>query len=311
MLTYKDAAAEIMEHLCRHDGNSGHGYSQPNRQGIGTGGAPSEEITLSDGTKVKIAYGDRDCSSAVIECYAALGVDCGGASYTGNMRSCMTKTGNFCWEPMGNGYIAKRGDIYLNEKHHTAMCTNDNPDTLAQFSISEKGTVSGQRGDQTGYESNIKSYYNYPWDGKLVYCGPERAGATSKPVVQAPVQSAGGKLDVDGYWGSATTLKLQTVLGAPYKDGIISRQNPDHKWRMPACTSGWEWGLGDGSGSQTIKLVQAKIGVSQDGIIGPSTINALIKYYMPSSGATELDGKLDEASMTVKAMQRALNNNTF
>lgn len=118
-------------------------------------------------------------------------------------------------------------------------------------------------------------------------------------------------LNVDGYWGHDTTLKLQQVLGAPYKDGAISRQNPAHKWRMPGCTSGWEWGLGDGSGSQTIKLIQQKIGAGSDGIMGPDTINALIKYYMPSSGATELDGKLDEASMTIKAMQRALNAGRF
>ena len=119
-------------------------------------------------------------------------------------------------------------------------------------------------------------------------------------------------LDVDGYWGAKTTLKLQQVLGAPYKDAAISRQNPDHKWRMPACTSGWEWSMGDGSGSQTIKLMQAKIGVAQDGIMGPDTINALIGYYTgKGSGAILKDGKLDEQSMTVKAMQRALNSGTF
>ena len=310
-LSYPYAAAEIMEHLCNHNGNGGHGYSQAHRQGIGTGGGAVETITLSDGTSVSISNGDRDCSSAVIECYAALGVDVGGATYTGNMKSCMTKTGNFRWEPMGNGYIAKRGDIYLNEAHHTAMCLDDDPDTLGQFSISETGGVNGQRGDQTGYESNIKAYYNYPWDGKLVYCGPARAGETSHTVSQPAMQDTSGKIEVDGLWGNATTLLLQQVLGAPYKDGIISRQNPAHKNRMPGCTLGWEWGLGDGSGSQTIKLLQKKVGVTQDGIMGPDTINALIKYYKTSSGATVLDGRLDSPSLTIKAMQRALNNGKF
>lgn len=299
-------AAEIMEHLCNH---SSHGYSQPNRAGVGTGGGKGETITLSDGTQVAISIGDRDCSSAVIECYAALGVDCGGASYTGNMRRCMVGTGNFRWEPMGNGYIAKRGDIYLNEAHHTAMCLDDDPDTLGQFSISETGGVSGQRGDQTGYESNIKAYYNYPWDGKLVYCG---ADSTPHETIQPPRQDSADKIEVDGYWGSNTTFKLQQVLNAPFKDGIISRQNPDHKGRCPGCTSGWEWGMGDGSGSQTIKLIQAKVGVTQDGLIGPNTINALIGYFMNyGSGATVKDGKLDNESLTIKAMQRRLNEGKF
>lgn len=118
-----------------------------------------------------------------------------------------------------------------------------------------------------------------------------------------------GDLDIDGYWGSNTTLKIQQVLNAPYKDGEISRQNSQWKGICKACTTGWDWS--GGSGSQTIALIQKKIGVSADGFIGPDTINALIKYYMTSSGATELDGKLDEGSITVKAMQRALNNNTF
>lgn len=117
-------------------------------------------------------------------------------------------------------------------------------------------------------------------------------------------------LTVDGYWGSSTTRRLQEVLGAPYKDGEVSRQNPAHKSKMPACTSGWEWGLGDGSGSQTIKLVQARVGAAQDGIMGPGTANALIRHYQSETGAIA-DGRLDAASPTVKAMQRHLNSGTF
>ena len=168
-LTMQERAAEVMEHMCRHDGDGGHGYSQVSRYGDGT----TEVVTLSDGTRVTIAGGDRDCSSGIISAFEAVGVDCGGATYTGNMRSCMCGTGNFAWHPMGDGYIAQRGDVYLNERHHTAMCTSASPDTLAQFSISETGGVDGREGDQTGWESNIRSYYSYPWDGKLVYVGPQ------------------------------------------------------------------------------------------------------------------------------------------
>lgn len=120
--------------------------------------------------------------------------------------------------------------------------------------------------------------------------------------------STSGSLEVDGLWGEATTLRAQQVVGAPYKDGKVSRQNPYWRGRLPGCTTGWEWGLGDGSGSQTIKLLQAKWGVAQDGILGPDTVNAMISYYMKrGSGATVRDGKLDLNSLTIKQFQRELN----
>lgn len=120
-------------------------------------------------------------------------------------------------------------------------------------------------------------------------------------------------LEIDGIWGEKTTLKLQKVLKAPYNDGKISRQNPQHKSRLKACTGGWEYVEPDGGngGSQTIKLVQRKVGVKADGFMGPDTINALIDYYKKDSGADVLDGKLEYRSITVKAMQRALNKGEF
>lgn len=125
--------------------------------------------------------------------------------------------------------------------------------------------------------------------------------------------SNSGKLKVDGLWGEATTLKLQNVLGAPYRDGVVSRQNSDWKSICPGCTTGWEWmSSGYKNGSAVIKLVQKKVGVTADGILGPDTINALIKYFMKyGSGATKADGKLDRNSKTIKAMQRRLNEGKF
>lgn len=298
MSTTAERAAQVMEHLCSH---SAHGYSQPNRAGVGTGGGRGETITLSDGSKVQISIGDRDCSSAAIECYAALGVDCGGATYTGNMRRCMTGTGNFVW--ITDLSQRKRGDILLNEAHHTAVYLGGG--RLGQFSISERGTTHGARGDQTGYESNIKAYYNYPWNG-ILRCTV--GSSTPHGVIQPPMQQSGGKIAVDGLWGSKTTLLAQQVTGAPYKDGVVSRQNPDHKWRMPGCTLGWEWGIGDGSGSPLIKRLQKIWGATPDGIMGPDTINAMIRYYMrKGSGATVCDGRLDYPSKTIRKFQSELN----
>lgn len=170
MASKNEVAAQIMEQLCIRPT---HGYSQPGRWGSG----PNETLVV-DGATYTFAGGDRDCSSAVISAYQAAGVDCGGATYTGNMRNCMCSSGNFTWEPMS--FIAQRGDIYLNEADHTAMCTSANPDMLAQFSESETGGIDGQPGDQTGTESEIIPYYNFPWDGILHYIG-EGGSASPEP----------------------------------------------------------------------------------------------------------------------------------
>lgn len=121
-----------------------------------------------------------------------------------------------------------------------------------------------------------------------------------------------GKLKVDGIWGRATTLRIQEIVGAPYKDGVISRQNSDHKSKLKGCGTGWEWVAGgELPGSQTIKLLQKAWGMpksKRDGFMGPETANYMIAYYMEhGSGATLKDGKLDCPSLTIKCMQRRLN----
>ena len=138
----KQIAVKIMKHLVDHNY---HGYSQVSRWGDREGKC---SIKI-DGKTYKVEQGDRDCSSAIISAFQAAGISCGGATYTGNMRACMCKTGNFKWHPMSSGYVAKAGDVYLNEACHTAMCLSANPDRLMEFSISENGTIDGKEGDQT------------------------------------------------------------------------------------------------------------------------------------------------------------------
>lgn len=172
MAASNEVAAHIMEHLVAHDGDGGHGYSQgSNRWGNGV-----LETLEIDGHAYRFAGGDRDCSSGVISAYEAAGVDCGGATYTGNMRVRLCSTGNFEWKPMS--YTAQRGDIYLNERSHTALCKSAVPDMLMQFSIDENGgIIGGREGDQTGSESNTRPYYDYPWDGILRFVGEGGAPA--------------------------------------------------------------------------------------------------------------------------------------
>lgn len=166
-LTRREAFARLFEHMCRHDGAGGHGYSQPARWGDGT----TERVDLGDGVTVEVAGGDRDCSSGVVSCLRAVGVDTHGATYTGNMLD-LCSGGLFRAHPRRggrcvDGYVARRGDIYLNTGHHTAICLSADPDLLAQFSLSEHGTISGATGDQTGRESNVRPYYDYPWTHTL------------------------------------------------------------------------------------------------------------------------------------------------
>lgn len=120
-------------------------------------------------------------------------------------------------------------------------------------------------------------------------------------------------LIVDGIWGRATTLRIQEVLNCPYKDGVISRQNPQHKGRLAGCGTGWEFvaPAGEAPGSPTISAIQKACGVTADGLIGPDTINAIIRHFQPVSGATLFDGRLDCPSITIKAMQTRLNKGQF
>jgi hypothetical protein len=62
---------------------------------------------------------------------------------------------------------AKRGDIYLAEEKHTAMCQdggNDGVfgyDALSEFNRNENhGATNGRPGDQDGHESVIRAYYD-------------------------------------------------------------------------------------------------------------------------------------------------------
>lgn len=122
--------------------------------------------------------GDYDCSSSVCTAWqkALEGTAYQGkldaASYTGNMRSVFLNSGLFdLWNT--NSTSAVRGDVYLKDGSHTAICqSGSNPDTLSEFSINERGgTQGGRRGDQTGRESWIHGYYDYPWSCTLHYNG--------------------------------------------------------------------------------------------------------------------------------------------
>lgn len=262
-ITQREAFAQVMEHLVSHDGGGGHGYSQANRMGDGT----TETICLSDGTTVTIAGGDRDCSSAVVTALRAVGVNTFGASYTGNMREQLVKTGLFGWRKMGVK-SAQRGDIYLNEKCHTAVCVSPygsaRGDLLAQFSISEKGTVTGTKGDQTGRESNIKAYYSYPWDGTLYWLGDGKTlNGSNTEVADNTVPSLGDTR----YFGPKMAKELQRQLGTT-ADGVISGQWPANERYLWACDRGVIEYVKGGVGSNAVRALQDKVGCKVYPVVG-------------------------------------------
>lgn len=264
-LTRREAFAQVFEHMVTHDGNGGHGYSQYNRMGDGT----TETIRLSDGTTVTIAAGDRDCSSAVILALRAVGVNTYGATYTGNMVEQLLKTGLFGWRKMGVK-SAQRGDIYVNKRCHTAVCISPygsaRGDLLAQFSISEKGTITGVKGDQTGRESNIKPYYSYPWDGTLYWLGD---GGTISGSNTDVADNTDPDLGDTRYWGPKFTRALQKQLGTTV-DGVISGQwecNQRYFWAVDQGCVEWTK-TGKGVGSDMVLALQRKVGCAIYPVVG-------------------------------------------
>ena len=118
---------------------------------------------------------DYDCSSFVISAYENAGVPLrkNGATYTGNMRDVMLKSGfedvtrivNFA---RGTGLLY--GDVLLNTKHHTAIYAGNGFEIEA--SINENRHITGGlTGDQTGKEILIRNYRDYPWNYCLRFAG--------------------------------------------------------------------------------------------------------------------------------------------
>ena len=109
-------------------------------------------------------------------------------------------------------------------------------------------------------------------------------------------------VDVDGWWGPATTKALQKKLGTPV-DGIISSQPKSNAKYIVRAGEGWEF-VTSGSGSQLIQALQSKIGADADGFFGPNSIKKLQAYLGVSQ-----DGYC--GNDTVCALQKAINSGKF
>ena len=162
--------------------------------------------------------GECDCSSIAIWTLREAGQDTGGATYTGNLSAALVARG---WQRIIPNGKPQPGDILLNDVHHVAVCVG--PGQLAQASIDERGRASGgQSGDQSNYETNVRSYYDYPWNCYLRYVGGGSKPASGSTYGKAKTKTDGQlMLDIDGDPGGATYSRFQQVMGTPI-DGVKS-----------------------------------------------------------------------------------------
>lgn len=132
---------------------------------------------------------------------------------------------------------------------------------------------------------------------------PSSSSTASTTTSAASSAASKSKLEVDGYWGSATVKALQKALGTTV-DGIVSGQNYLDMNNIGGKPSS-AWQLGSG-GSKMVKALQRKIGSSADGYFGTNSCKALQKYL-----GTTVDGVISKPSAMVKELQRRLNAGTF
>lgn len=125
---------------------------------------------------------DYDCSSLVCTALKKGGFNIGGATYTGNMKSELTKNG-FEWIPwskIGGVNNLKRGDILLyhntSNQGHTELYIGN------KTNIGARGTYGHpEKGDQSGKEIVVAAYSNDPWQGVLRYKGKIEIGDSTEP----------------------------------------------------------------------------------------------------------------------------------
>lgn len=139
------------------------------------------------------------------------------------------------------------------------------------------------------------------------------AGGRVSKLNYAPTQVAAakggddGRIPESGRWGTATTRRLQEVLGVP-ADGLVISQNAHWQLQNPGLTSGWEWiSENIASGAPVIREMQKRLSTTPDGLIGPDTIKAMQTHFQTAF----VDGVLSEKSLVITALQKSLNAGHF
>ena len=152
-----------------------------------------------------------------------------------------------------------------------------------------------------------RDYMNTACPGRWYAILDQLGGGAAPAPAPAPASKPSGKLDVDGWLGSATWDKWAAVYGNS-GGGVISSQDSYWKGRVPGITCA-EWvPSGSAVGSIHIATMQrdyAKKGLYYgdiDGLIGPKFISAFLR----DNRSTD-DGIISEQSLAVMNLQRWLN----
>jgi hypothetical protein len=182
-------------------------------------------FTSSTGRRYTLDPGSFDCSSSTITAWrlALKGTpyegSLDGASYTGDMVAAFVGSGLFT----SSLTPARRGDLYVNEGVHTAMCQDGGSDgvfgfdSLSEFNRNELHQASwGEPGDQDGYESVFREYYDDEWNTVLHYnhkADPE--DVSDEPAI--PAQASTGTVNEVGMSYRAHVQDAGWL--APVRDG--------------------------------------------------------------------------------------------
>ena len=234
-MTKVEAAVQWMENLAS---DNSHGYSQQNRWG------PD----------------DYDCSSSIISAYQNAGVPVkdNGATFTGNMYPVFLVCGFYDVTAdvnLSNGNGLKRGDVLLNDVHHTAMYIGNGRLVAAR---SDEGHP--EPGDQ-GREICEQSYYNFPWDHCLRYPQGPNYDESEVP-----------------------TEEQREYRQLHYPMGLMSPQDDIKAWQEILICWGYDlgkWGCDGEFGvitMQRTKELQRRCGITEDGIVGEKTWKEGIKF---------------------------------
>ena len=208
---------------------------------------------------------DYDCSSLVIQAFKEAGLPLT-ATYTGNMKYDFLRNGfadastlNVVELNMGAGL--KRGDVLLNELHHSAIYLGDG--RVVQASSNERGGITGgESGDQTGGEINIGWYRNYPWDIVLRYVGPEEEDSGTSDARPYDEEAQGSQLPM---------LQKGDVGGAVQSMQLLLI----HKWAISCGPDGADGDFGSNTDT-ALRRFQNRVRLAADGICGNLSWRALI-----------------------------------
>ena len=268
--------------------------------------------------------GETDCSALIIGVLKARGFDVGGATYTGNMARELTQRG---WVMLDPDTDLERGDILLSHANHVAMYIGGG--LLAQASIDERGEIAGgQSGDQAN-ETNVKPYYDYPWDCILRYTGSDTGGQST--------YGHGSGYNANGY-GEDYVREVQTLLlargydlGEDGADGILGENTYNAIKAFQEANGGLEIDGIPGPqtlaalrgasivptaahqpavdgywGDATTRLLQGVLGTTVDGVV--SSQAAVNRDSLPgcTTGWEFVPTEVAEGSLLIEAMQAAL-----